>query len=335
MKRFLVTMCIVTAATLVMMQAAGAQDPTEKVVAVLKSAPVYVEPGTPGTDNNTAAFLEGQLSDGDNIYLVVLPAPADNNLDANAVTEKIARRLGNKAIVGLTLGSEGAAFSPNLPAGVAADLMHRAASVSNGDPITILNTFARNIHIWQTEHPEADTTSPPKKKEDSGLLLPIGLGTGLSAALLGTALVIGRRNRLAREQTSADRTKFKVPERLVDDLERIAQLRRRVHNEAFKQQLFTMCDDIERYFSKYSSNVASDAAIFEQHLEGVARVLQKYVDVQTHPRDFNDPNGTMQRGLESIVDFAEWVIRSIRNGNDSDLLDFTVDTKILGAKKRA
>jgi hypothetical protein len=59
----------------------------------------------------------------------------------------------------------------------------------------------------------------------------------------------------------------------------------------------------------------------------------KYIDVQGNRRYYFDPDIEMKRGKESIIDFAHYVLDSIRRGNSAELMDYKVSTDILTAER--
>jgi hypothetical protein len=326
----MVVLGLCAVATLCITQRALAQDQVADVVDGLKQSPVYIVAGTEGTDGNTAANLVGQMNDDDNIILVMLPASA-SSFDGGSLgfAKVLSSHVGPKKIIGLTVGDEAVAYAPQMPEGVPADLMNRAASVSTNN-VETLGTFVRNVHLWQSEHPEAKTTGPSQSEDKGNNLL------GIILMLLGGALLacgVALRAQQRSRQSGEARKHFKAPDKVADQLERIAHLREQVHDPEFQSALFNICNDLERYFLRYSSNKSRDTVTFAEHLKGVISVLEKYIEVQDHPRYYNDPSATLERGKKSVCDFGDFVITSIRNGNDADLLNYKVDTKILGAKK--
>lgn len=127
-------------------------------VEALRSSPVYVAPGTEGTDYDTEAKLKKFLGPEDNIVLVMLPTEALNGTEVVSIARQISEGLGNEKIIGLSVGRAVVGYSSILPEGVANDKMQRAVNVSN-DPVTALITFAQNIHSYQAENPQP--TPPP------------------------------------------------------------------------------------------------------------------------------------------------------------------------------
>lgn len=136
----------------------------------LQHVPVYVAPGTEGTDNYTAGKLQTRLNSDDNIVLVMLPAAAETEADISTLANRLSEKLGNQRIIGLSVDKKVVGFAPSLPVDVADDQMKRAASVSN-DPVTALTTFVQNMHLWQIGQPKPKPTptpveQPSPQKED-------------------------------------------------------------------------------------------------------------------------------------------------------------------------
>ena len=129
------------------------------------------------------------------------------------------------------------------------------------------------------------------------------------------------------------RTRFSAPDRVRDLLSKIVREREQVNDEELQQALYQMCVDIERYFQSSSKEKERDALFFKDRLTEVTQVLSKYVDVQQSPRYYTNAQAELERGKESIIDFSQYVLESIRRGNATDLLDYTVNTKILQAQR--
>jgi hypothetical protein len=329
MKR-LVVLLIAGFAMLAIASPALAEDYLSEVANGLKTSPVYIAPGTDGTDANTAADLRRKLNSDDNIVLVILPESAQTAIgdDLGSFVDKLSKAVGSQRIIGLTVGDQAVGYASTLPTGTAEDLMHRAASVSTSN-VETLGTFVRNIHQWQTEHPEAKTTKP-SAEEDGGTSLWFIISVMIALLVSVGVYFYGR---LQRSRTGESRKRFHGPEKIREQLSEIAHLRDDVTDPDLQATLYRCCADIERYFERYSSNEVLDAIAFEGHLDSVLDVLKKYVDVQNHPRDFNGPEAKLRQGKQSIEDFAEYVIESIRNGNDVNLIEYSVNTDILSAQR--
>lgn len=150
-------------ATFVSVPKASAQevDYEQNAIEALKTSNVYVAPGTPGTSSSTLSELSSYLTPDDNIVLVMLPADAANDTDAQTIAKKISEGLSNQKTVGLAVGDLVVGYSQILPKGVASDQMIYARSVSNSST-TALFTFSRNIKIWLNQHPQPTPTPSPK-----------------------------------------------------------------------------------------------------------------------------------------------------------------------------
>ncbi len=322
---------------------AGIDYITEAVKAIELSR-VYVAPVTEGTDSFTAGKLQARLRADDNIVLVMLPAAAEKELGMtiSEIANRLSERLENKRIIGLSVGRKVVGLAPGLPVGVAADQMRRAESVSN-DSVTALATFIQNVHIWQAEQqrlnptptprptPKPIATPAPESSQENGLpwyLILVGL--------VGFAIAVSVGNLITRgttDQTGINRTRFKAPDQVKDLLAKIVKERDRVNDRELKDALYQMCVDIEKYFSSSSKEKERDALFFKDRLTEVTKVLAKYIEVQQSPRYFYEPEKELSRGKESIVDFSQYVLDSIRRGHAADLLDYTVNTKILQAQR--
>lgn len=298
----------------------------------LQKASVYVAPDTEGTNSDTAGILQNRLSKNDNIVLVMLPSAAETKLgaDPQTIATRLSEDLGNKKIIGLAVGNKVVGYAPTLPAGVAADQMRRAKSVSN-DPITALGTFAQNMHTWEAANPTPQP-SPIESVKNGGLswFWWLVIGIPLVFVVAGVAVVAVR---IADTQSRTERTHFNAPDQVKDLLEKIARARWQVNDEQLKQTLYQMCEDIEKYFDSSSGDKKKDSLVFKQRLTEVMQVLTKYIDIQQNPRYYEEWKAQLLRGKSSITDFAQYILDSIRRGHAVDLLDYTVNTKILEAQQ--
>ena len=161
MKRVMKVLFFVAVLAFFIPHGVHAEDYIADAVEALKTSTVYVAPGTAGTDYDTAAKLQSMLRSDDNIVLVMLPMEVGSGTDINTIVRTISDGLGNQRTIGLAVGRDVIGYGPLLPAGVAADQMQRADSVSN-DPVTALITFSRNMHSWLDAHPQPKPTATPK-----------------------------------------------------------------------------------------------------------------------------------------------------------------------------
>lgn len=299
----------------------------------LKQAPVYVAPDTEGTDKDTAAKLQARLNKDDNIVLVMLPATAESSLGADAFTiaTRLSEELGNKRIIGLAVGNNVVGYAPSLPAGVAADQMRRAKSVSN-DPLTALGTFAQNMHIWEAANPQPKPEpfdSPEGEKGGTSWLVWLGIAVVIVLSAIAVLAVVASQ----KTEPGTEKTRFKAPNQVKGLLADIVRNRWQINDWELKDALYKICVYIERYFAKSSNDKKRDALFFKDRLTEVAQVLTSYVDVQDNPHFYHNPEAELARGKESIIDFSEYVLESIRRGSSEDLFDFRVNTNILQAQR--
>ena len=311
-----------------------AQDYITDAAQALQHASVHVAPDTEGTDSDTAGRLQTRLKKDDNIVLVMLPAAAEAKLGADipTIATRLSEALGNQRIIGLAVGNDVVGYAPTLPPGVASDQMRRAKSVSN-DPITALGTFAQNMHIWQAENPQPKPSpSPLDSPQEGGLSWLVWLVIAIAGFSVAGIAIIATIRGMAT-QPSTERTRFRAPDHVKDLLAKIARERGQITDRELKAVLYQMCVDIEKYFASSSKDKGKDALFFRDRLTEVARVLAKYVEVQENPRYYYEPRADLERGKTSITDFSHYVLESIRRGHAVDLLDFTVDTKILQAQR--
>ncbi|MFZ2664557.1 MAG: hypothetical protein WAX66_04310 [Patescibacteria group bacterium] len=298
-------------------------------VQALQNAPVYVAPGTEGTDNDTAGKLQMMLRSNDNIVLIMLPAEAEDGTDIYTIASSLSEELGNQYIIGLAVGREVIGYAPMLPSGVAADQMRRADSVSN-DSVTALITFTQNIHIWQAENPRPTPTPLPQQSQKASRSWLLWLLVPIVITITIVAFVATHRT---RDKENTERIHFKAPNQVKGLLALIAKERNQVNDQELKKILGQMCLDIEKYFESESNDEKKDSLFFNQRLTEVNEVLKKYIDIQENPRYYYEPEGELSKGKDSLSDFSKYVLNSIRRGKTADLVEYTVNTKILQAQR--
>lgn len=303
----------------------------------LRQSPVYVYPGTEGTDNDTAAKLRSRLTRDDNIVLVMLPAAAEAELkmDATTIAQRLSERLENQRTIGLAVGRKLAAYGPTLPAGVAADQMRRAESVSN-DSLTALVTFTQNMHLWLRDNPQPKPSpfplpqKVPQKSEDFNWAVCLALLVILIGVCAVYILYVPGNG---RNSASTERTRFKAPNQVKDLLTQIAMARAQIRDEELSATLYQLCLDIEKYFRWSTKEKEGDSLFFTDRLNELAQVIVKYIEVQEEPRYFHFPEDNLKRGKAAINDFSQYVLESIRRGREAALMDFRVNTDILKAQR--
>lgn len=338
-RRFVVTLF---AAFVLMSSPAFAADPAA-VVEALRQSPVYVQPGTEGTNSDTAGVLLRQIQEGDYVVIVMLPADAslDTDEELQALARQIDESLGGQTIIGLSAGDQVIAYSAILPAGEASDQMQRATTVSTNTSET-MSTFIRNIHSLQVRIPEVVQLPPGSSPVQTGSvpLAPIGFGFGLLGAIILAIALVAQRRRAKRLRNPVDSVKLKsAPNEVRDVLNQILKLRERITSREVRDILTLICQDTEAYFSRNSTRegvpLRDDAEVFEDHLESLRNVVERYIDVQDNPRYFEQPKQLMEQGEDALNGFMEFALNNVRRGSRKELTSYTVDTKILSAQRHA
>lgn len=317
---------------LLLSQKVSAQEDFDYITDVLKALEknnVYVDPSIDGPDKTVTAKLQKIIKSSSNIVLVVLPDDAGEEGDIHSIAIEISKKKGTEYIIGISVGNEVLGYAPSLPAGVAADQMKRADSVSN-DPVTALFTFSQNMNSWLAKNPQPTPTLVYEDGKEPMRLTPlimILLISGVSSMFYVLHILI------RPKKPDNEKTNFKAPSQIKTLLSEISKSRESIRDDEFKEILQTMCLDIERYFTDESEDKDRDAVSFKERLVDVLEVVQKYVEIQNNQRYFYEPETQMRKGKESVRDFSVHVLESIRQGNAAELLDYKVNSNILQAQR--
>lgn len=311
----------------------------EDVSSHVAESRVFVEPSL--TDSvGIKNKLNGYLTSGDSIIIAMWPAGAQapTPTQLSELAQRIDDQTGNKYIIGLSVGDKVVGHSSVLPQGTAADQMMRARNVSTTTVETHF-TFITNIHDWLRRNPAVTLPPPdPLPSEDTSPEESIYFPW---EGMLGGVLVTGaamwffhRRNKIARGKS--EEVPFTgIPKDVRELLGRVMELRQRVNDVELQNTIKRMCGDTHQYFQRNTEPefVKGDAEQFCGHLEGVRQVLERYIDVQGHPRYYSDPEAAMHQGHEAIEGFADFALQSIRRGTSARLVTYTVQTDILSAQR--
>lgn len=317
---------------LLLSQKVSAKDNFDYITNVLKALEdtnVYVDPSIDGPDKTVTAKLQKIIKSSSNVVLVVLPDDAGEEEDIHSIAIEISNKKGTEYIIGISVGNEVLGYAPSLPAGVAADQMKRADSVSN-DPVTALFTFSQNMNSWLAKNPQPTPTvvyEDGKKPFEFTPLIMILLVSGVSSMFYVLHILI------RPKKPDDEKTNFKAPSEIRTLLGEISKSRENIDDYEFKDILQTMCLDIERYFTNESEDKDRDAESFKERLSDVLEVVQKYVEIQNNQRYFYEAQEQMIRGKDSVRDFSIHVLESIRQGNAAELLDYKVNSNILQAQR--
>jgi hypothetical protein len=301
-----------------------ATDPLNDALAALKQAPVYVAIGTAGTDKDTAGILTRQLTDGDTIVLVMLPASSNTNDSALDFAKKLSDGLGSGRIIGLAIGSDVVAYAPQLPAGVPSDLMNRAVSVSTTTAET-LGTFVRNVHDWQAAHPQPKPADASNQAKDSGLAWWLWLIIVLVLCGIGWFSYDRLWDKASRRQL-----KLRYSPRPVRNLlSSLLDLQPRIEDASVRADITQICKDIEYYFRR---NRDVESSMLLHHLENVRKVLVQYIDIQDIPARYaRNSQSLLDEGAQAIREFAQFILETARQNNGEPMAEFSVNTEILRA----
>lgn len=136
-------------------------DYVAAAVAALQTSNIYVHPGTPGTDFDTANELSAYMPGDSQVVLVILPFDALTGSNIESLARDISVGLNNQKTIGLAIGPNLVGYSTVLPEGLAASMMARASSVSNS-PITALIAFSQSVQLWYDSNPQPTPTPTPE-----------------------------------------------------------------------------------------------------------------------------------------------------------------------------
>ena len=331
MKRFIAVALGLIVALSVAIPAAAAATAND-IVGALKEAPVYITSGTEGTNSDTAPSLMSKLYENDNIVLVMLPE--DSMVvqeDVNELARKISDGLKNEKIVGLAIGTQFAGVASILPSGTATELMNRAKTVSTNS-VETLSTFVRNVHDWQSAHPEQVATPKPSKADEPDAFKPWPFAAGFAiGTVIGVIILVNLNRRRVRK-----RVHYTAPAELNNPVRELMRSREQLReNDQMRAAIDLVCRYTETYFKRFPAEKKSTDAIklFNNKLELAQKVVVEYVYTSKN-RDFvTDADDLLARGLESIQGLAETILTSIKDRNNDRLMDYKVNTNILNAQR--
>lgn len=288
---------------------------------------VYIAPGTPNTDASTATSIEGTLRSSDIIKLALFPS--DSSVSAETVAKQIASSVKKPNIVAVAIGDDYAAYSASLPSGVAAQQMTNAATVS-ATPVATLQSFVVYMHNYLDDN--QGTVKAPAVKHHAWKGWPWLIGGLLGfVLLLAAAIVLMRMRQHVREVV-----KYSAPAELNDDIRRLMNLRQRVRNKRLQDGIDEVCRYTETYFKKLNIGRRGSESLRETahgHLQKALDVVTQCIKAEQNPTYFDDPKKVITDGTDAITGLAEALLKNIKQSNRNDLVDFTVNTKILSAER--
>jgi hypothetical protein len=302
------------------------------IIEALQESPVYVAEGADGTNSDTAAMLEAQLNDADNIVIVMLPSDEVATAEeADVLADQIARELDDGSIVAVAAGDSYGADGDILPAGTADQLMHNADTVSQST-IDTIGTFIRNVHDWVRMNPTEVAPLPEVAAAGPDLTWLLFVVGGIAALGTGGVLAIS----FARRRTHK-KVRYSAPGELNADIRGLTNLIPRIPDRSglMARAIHDVCRHTEAFFTRLSSKRRDDAAIeaFRNHLARARRVIDVYIDVQRNSEYFDEPDKVREEALVAIQNLAESIRTSVKRNNREMMLEFTVNTKVLDAER--
>jgi hypothetical protein len=308
------------------------------IIETLQGSSVYIAPGTEGTNSDTAAMLERQILESDQIVIVILPSDAESTSEeVQQLTQDIADKLDDSAVVGISIGESYDAASDLLPAGVADELMKKADTVSQS-PIDTMSTFIRNVHNWERLHPDQVVKTETVEVAPSDGINPVVPIGGVSVLVLSgaliTALILRRRRRIPQK-----RVKYTAPGVLNDSVSALmrASQSREIKDTEMAEAIIDVCRHSEAYFNKLSRSDRRDTAqidAFQSNFERIRRIVDTYGNTVREPEYApSDPIIIKKKSVEAVNAFAEKILHSVRSKNRELMLDFEVNVKMITAQK--
>jgi hypothetical protein len=95
--------------------------------------------------------------------------------------------------------------------------------------------------------------------------------------------------------------------------------------------------DVEQLLARIRENnpntLQSSVTVLLGHLENLTLLLDKYIDIQNHPRYYEDAQLKLQEGQTAVLGFEEFVVSSIQLVERGETLGYDVARKMLEATK--
>lgn len=306
------------------------------VVAALEQGGVYVEPGLSGTNGDTVVYIQGFLHSDDHVVIVMM---GQSSMSDDAIAQEILGSLSGKTVLGLYVNGHTTAYSNWLPTNVVNKTMKDAQSVSSMTPQETLTTYVRLIHQYQVAHPEVfeTTTSTETAADQSTSYVPVAVGGGgLFIAAAAIFAIVSSRRRKKKTSGGQQALSF-APSAVRGQLLRIQKLEASIRNSSMKDKLDTVISDIEEFFKRSTRsrgrNTDQEAIVFEQRLNDVVTLLERYIDIQENPRYYDEPAKLLESALGSIDVLGTHVLQSIKDQNSQRVLEFRVSNELLTTQR--
>ncbi len=292
----------------------------------LQSGPLYVSVQVTDLSAQSQQLLRTQLAGGD-IAVVVLPGQAAREItDVPRFVADLAARTGYDTVL-VSIGGDLTAGSRTMPAGRAAELANAAEGRSPYDSISSFIQQARTTTV---------TVQPPPQAPPAGGF-PLGFVGGIVVAAVGVAAVVVtlRRKWGSRQPApSSGYTPDQVTRLLVEIRHRSQQIT--------DQRVTGLLDEAEQHvrelFQRAPKRIPDQlqqiTARYKVTLETVRNVVERFEDIEDHPRYFRDAETLLQDGRRAIEQYCDGVVQNIQEIEEGSLTEFRVDTKILQATAR-
>jgi hypothetical protein len=308
---------------------AFADGVVDEAIVSLKSNPVFVAEGSPGTTSETAPQLARRLRDNDHLLIVMLPAPVGEEVSdelLKATLMKISDSFEGKKIIGLTIGSSATAVGPTLPAGVVTTMMTRAVTVGT-TPAETLGTFIDNIHAWQVLNPEPVPLAPPSPP--TPLVGQWWFGA-LLGAIAGTVLFFAVRSikhYRMRQREEVGEIRFSAPTAINVRIEELLTLRKQIVANDFlmRDAIMRLCREIEVYFAASEPGYDRPTDGVEERLKWAVNVVKVYLKVQNDPSHYRNVPAEKARRVKGIEQFADRMHDTVVDVLKHDLDDIELD----------
>ena len=334
MRILLAVMCLFG----VFVPVASANNQVDAAVKGLRSSNVYIAPGTPSTNSDTATQFKQVLRGDDKIVLVMVP---DKGTSAVTLTKGIDKATNHKYIIGVSVGSHTRGYSTQLPDGVAVDIMSRAQSVAT-TPEETLRTYVQKVHDYQRTHVEQSSPAPVTQSAGGGVsILLVLLAVAILVVLaIGSGIGLLRRSARSSLEKAGEITRFHSPTTVREELEKLYALRKQILDPGVSQRIEEICRDTERFFDTSrgteSRDTNQESIEFADPLAKIRGVVEKYIEAQKgnqERRYVANPDEILQLGAGAVDSFAEHVLESVRTRKAGEMTHFRVDAKMLEAVK--
>ncbi|MFT4218273.1 MAG: hypothetical protein QM619_13965 [Micropruina sp.] len=305
------------------LEGAAMGDYLDEATQGLQSSPLYVSVQVRELGADQQNLLRTQLGGGD-IAVVVLPGQAATEItDMPQFLADLAARTGYDTVL-VSVGGDLSAGSRALPAGQAAKL---ADAAEGGSLYYSLSGFITQAKAGATT--TVTVQQPPSAAPDA---FPLGLVGGIGvAAAVAAAVVVTLRRRRRGPHLSPRHTPDQVTRLLVEIRHRSRQISDRQVAELLDEAEHHVQELFQRVPKRIPDQLQQITARYKVTLETVRNVVERFEDIEDHPRYFRDAAGLLQDGRRALEQYCDGVVQNIQEIEEGSLTEFRVDTKILQA----